>query len=165
MIRISEVLPNPAGNDRDGEYIILVNDGEEKQSLAGWKIKDKSGKEFLLSGYSIEAGEGLRFPFSVSKLTLNNSDEEIELLNPASEVVDRLTYSGQAIEGVAILQNAQISEELKKELFEDLADSGRTVDNYGVSPVGISFWLVSVALVLILSGAAIYLIKKINYKK
>ncbi|PIR88267.1 MAG: hypothetical protein COU10_00130 [Candidatus Harrisonbacteria bacterium CG10_big_fil_rev_8_21_14_0_10_45_28] len=130
MIRISEVLPNPVGADKGGEYIILVNDGSESQSLAGWKIKDKSGKEFSLSGYVIEAGEGLKFSDLTSKLVLNNSEEVVELLNPAGEVVDSLSYSGQAQEGFAILQNAQISDELRAQIFEDLSGEGQTVQEY-----------------------------------
>lgn len=160
MIRISEVLPNPVGADKGGEYIILVNDGSESQSLVGWKIKDKSGKEFSLSGYVIEAGEGLKFSDLTSKLVLNNSDEVVELLNPAGEVVDSLSYSGESQEGFAVLQDAQISDELRAELFEDLAGEGRTVQEYESSQ---SFWglgLLVFVVAVVLALIAVIVLKK-----
>jgi len=153
MIKIQEVLPNPVGVDKGGEYIILVNDGNDSQSLVGWKIRDKSGKEFSLSSYVIEAGEGLKFSDSVSGLILNNDGEVVELLNPAGEVVDRVEYSGQAQEGLVRVQNAQISEEVKDQLFEDLAGPGQSVEQYKGSSYGSLIGLgVVVALVLGLVG-------------
>jgi len=162
MISIKEVLPNPVGADGDGEYIILVNDSEESVSLSGWTIKDKSGKEFSLSGYVIEAQGGLEFSRDVTNLTLNNSNEFIELLGPDGEVEDSLSYVGSVDEGRVILQDAEITEEVYDELFDELAGPGDAMAKDNVVGLTVQFWIILIIVGFLAAAMSIFLL---NYSK
>ncbi len=110
---IKEFLPNPIGDDKEGEYILLLN-GKSEISLAGWKIKDASGKEFLLKG-NLGAGQGLRLTYIETKISLNNNGEKLFLYDADGNLIDELGYSGQATEGQIInklqIANKQITDE------------------------------------------------------
>ncbi len=95
---INEWLPDPEGADAEGEFIELFNNGQAVEPLAGWSIKDKSGKQFNLTGKTIEAGEFLVLPYKETKITLNNKDEEVTLLREG-QVVDKTVFSGPAVSG------------------------------------------------------------------
>jgi len=95
---INEWLPDPAGADAEGEFIELFNSGEGAQILSGWSIKDKSGKEFNLTGKTIGARDFLILPYKETKITLNNQDEEVVLLRKG-EAVDKASFSGPAPSG------------------------------------------------------------------
>lgn len=164
MIKIKEVLPNPVGVDRLGEYIILVNDGDEAVSLTNWKIKDKSGKEFSLSGYVIAPGSGLEFSANVTGIILNNSDELIELLGPDGGVEDSLSYTGAIAEGQVVLHGAQLSDEVYDELFDELAGSGEGMVINSVAGLPFQFWLVLVLLGVVLATTGAILLKYLSEK-
>ena len=76
MVFFKEVLPNPVGEDAGGEWIKLVNTEEDITSLAGWSIKDASGKTYFLSSKSVTSSvssdntfslkEGKRWSFSIN---------------------------------------------------------------------------------------------------
>jgi hypothetical protein len=105
---IKEFLPNPVGNDKEGEYIKLLNDGSLRVNLSGWSVKDASGKIFKLSGF-LDAGEELILPYSQTKIVLNNNGERVLLYDASGNLVDELSYSGQAKEGELIEQNQELA--------------------------------------------------------
>ena len=88
---INEILPNPAGSDNEAEFIEIINLGGETADLNGWKISD-GVKSFGLSGSL--APEGLTFWLrSKTGISLNNtSKEEVKIISPQGEVVDKITY-------------------------------------------------------------------------
>ena len=100
-------MPNPVGNDKEGEYIKLFNDGGSAINLSGWQIKDAAGKTYKLSG-SLEAGKELLLPSSQTKIFLNNNGEKISLYDAARKLVDELGYTGQAKEGQIITRNQKL---------------------------------------------------------
>ena len=106
---IKEFLPNPIGQDADGEYIKLFNDGNLPVNLAGWSVKDASGKTFNLSG-SLDGGKELLLPYLQTKVSLNNNGEQIFLYDNAGKLIDELSYSGQAEEGKIIYKRLATSE-------------------------------------------------------
>ncbi len=98
---INELLPDPIGSDK-GEWIELYNDENEKVSLSGWSIKDKT-RTYDFSDQEIEAKSYL---ILTGKLSLNNSGDKLELINPKGEVVSQTEYP-QAPTGRAWARNAQ----------------------------------------------------------
>lgn len=94
-------MPNPAGSDKEGEYVKILNDGNAAVLLNGWQIKDAAGKTYKLSG-NLAAGQELLLPYSQTKISLNNSGEKIFLYDSAGKLVDELGYSGQTSEGQVI---------------------------------------------------------------
>ena len=103
MIRISEWMPNPVGNDAVNEWIELQNDGNEPAMLAGWAIRTDAGKQFLFKEGTIgpEGSFVLRRP--TSKLTLRNSSGELSLIDPGGKVVQQSFFVGEAPEGKSVL--------------------------------------------------------------
>lgn len=88
-IIINEILPNP--NDNDEEFIELYNPNSGSINLSGWKLNDKSSYFFKLSGV-INANSYLLIKKSESKISLNNSNEELKLLNCKDEIVASVNY-------------------------------------------------------------------------
>ncbi len=96
-IVISEILPNPVGNDQTGEWIELSNLGNEAVSLAGWQLDDIEGGSRPYSfpdATVLASGEYLIFPREVTKIALNNSGtEQVRLFNDAGQLVDSLEFA------------------------------------------------------------------------
>lgn len=95
---INEFLPNPVGKDTDGEFIELFNNSQNEVSLAGWKIKDASGKTFVFN-QKISGGEYLVLNYKTTKISLNNDAETIFLYDSAGKLIDKAGFSGDSVEG------------------------------------------------------------------
>src|SRR3989344_3202059 len=95
MVFIKELLPNPAGKDTAGEWLTLVNNGEESVSLQGWSVKDISGKLFVFGNQIILPNQELKLPYSLTRINLNNDGDTITLTDAYGAKIDELAY-GQA---------------------------------------------------------------------
>jgi len=154
---IKEFLPNPDGKDTLGEYILLLNDSDELINLNGWKIKDKSGKIFNLSGYNLGPAEKLKLPYSRTKITLNNDGEELELIGPKGEIIHKLGFSGQAKSGVVVEMRKEITQEIREEFLENkLEEFTANVVYTGIN----NFWLPIILTGLALTSISIWIVKK-----
>lgn len=93
-IRINEALPNPEGDDAEGEFVELYNFGKESINLAEWILADSS-KRYRISeddffDTEIPAGGYFVIFREVSGISLNNSgQEDVRLYTPAG---DRIAY-------------------------------------------------------------------------
>jgi PKD repeat protein len=96
-IYISEVLPNPLGND-ELEFIELYNFGKRDVSLAGWRLGDASTKRFELSGV-IRAGEYFLVKRENSKIALNNGSDSVVLYLPLEDKASKEIKYEKAKEG------------------------------------------------------------------
>jgi hypothetical protein len=87
----SEFLINPAAplTDASDEFVELYNPGPGVIDLSGYQIRTGSNMNdhFELSG-SIGEGEYLSLPSSQTHLSLVNSGDSAELLDPSSNVID-----------------------------------------------------------------------------
>ncbi|MBN1584915.1 lamin tail domain-containing protein [Candidatus Uhrbacteria bacterium] len=101
---ISEVMPDPEGNDADGEFIELLNLGPGKADLDGWKIRIGS-KSFGLSGTVMGADTYRYWIYAETKLYLSNSGQTVELIDGAGQTVRSLTYP-KAETGQSYARNA-----------------------------------------------------------
>lgn len=104
-MRITEVMPDPFGNEAEQEFIELRNVIDQGVSLCGWKIDDADGgsKAFALDGEKVAPGEFLLLPRSQTALALNNDSDEVRLFSPGPEgssglLLDRVSYE-KAIPG------------------------------------------------------------------
>lgn len=94
-IFFNELFPNPF-NEND-EYIELYNSSDETVELESWTLRDasKTGKYVLPADAEMESGGYLAIYKKDSKLSLNNSGEEIVYLyNPDEKLTDKVAYSG-----------------------------------------------------------------------
>ncbi|PIT93316.1 MAG: hypothetical protein COU06_00615 [Candidatus Harrisonbacteria bacterium CG10_big_fil_rev_8_21_14_0_10_38_8] len=116
-MKISKVLPNPIGVDKGNEYIVLVNRGESVDNLSSYLLKDKTGKTHSLPKITVLENQEV---FVYPSFSINNSAEEIYLIKNGV-VVDYLGYQASVKEGEYVLHDSKISEELRLELFDELA--------------------------------------------
>lgn len=94
-IRINEFLPDPAGEDNEGEWIEIFNDSDKDVDLADWKIDDETDKgsnPFKISNIVINAYGYAVFPYKQTKITLNNNGGEINLILPDNKVRQKISY-------------------------------------------------------------------------
>jgi len=105
---ISEVLPNPKGKDTESEWIELFNDQSSAVALDGWKIKDKSGKTYLIKDKNISANGFLVLDYSQTKISLNNDGDEVYLYDSNGIIKDSFIYSGSYKDDVSASREGNI---------------------------------------------------------
>ena len=104
LVRISEVLPDPEGDDAEEEYIEIQNYGTDSVDLADWVVAD-SRKKYTISEEDfleteLSAGGFLVLYREVTGISLNNTGtEEVRLFNPAGEQADRLAFEAKSKQG------------------------------------------------------------------
>lgn len=107
LIVLNELYPNPPGDDRADEFIEIANLGQQAVDLAGWRIRDALGTEYVVSAAdgatSMLAGAFLILPRARTGIALNDTGgETIRLFKPGQERAASVAeYSGSAAEGVA----------------------------------------------------------------
>lgn len=159
MITISEVLPNPVGADKGGEYIVLFNNSTQPVSLAGWKLRDASGKTARLDGYTIAAASTLKLTDGQTGITLNNSVETLSLLGPSGATEDTFSYNSPAAQGMPLLQGGALTPQIRQQLFDELAQANVALP---VQSMGSQAVLFAALLAVILAGIAVYVLKHIQ---
>ena len=98
QVIISEIFPNPAGRDNTNglyEWIELYNNSEKDVNLSGWQLDDvlnKGSKPHTIENMIIKANDYILLSSDVTKVILNNSGDEINLLWPDSSVVEKVIY-------------------------------------------------------------------------
>ncbi len=94
-IFISEVLPSPEGSDTENEFIELFNANNFIADISGFKIRDTIGtvKTFTIPiGTKIPANGFLAFKSSQTKISLNNSGDGVEMLDPSGKIIDSTNF-------------------------------------------------------------------------
>ena len=104
---INEFLPNPTGKDTEGEWIELFNNDLNAINLGGWQIKDASGKTFTFKNTALDSGRYLVVDYQTSKISINNSNEEIFLYNSKNELVDKAGFQGSAPSGKSLIRQGE----------------------------------------------------------
>ena len=94
-VLIRALLPNPNGPDPGNETVTLYNSGARTVPLAGWKLSDRSGNVFELSG-EIGPTSELEIRLVTNSLPLNNSGDEVRLIAPGEQVVSTVRYDRAA---------------------------------------------------------------------
>lgn len=95
-IFISEFLPNPIGSD-EKEFIEIFNNEAFAINLSGYKIADPK-KTFIIKDAVIQPYEFIAFYKEQTKISLNNTDDEIYLIDPNDTTLDYASYEN-ATEG------------------------------------------------------------------
>lgn len=90
---LSEALPNPEGTDTTEEWIELYNPYSESLNLSGLQLDDQDGgsSAHVLEG-TMEPHSHTLIPITDSGITLNNSTDEIRLLDHEGKVLWTHSY-------------------------------------------------------------------------
>jgi len=136
-VLITEFLPNPEGDDNEGEYIEIFNPNSERLNLIGWQIDDIEGGSkpyYFDSDLFIEEKGFLVINRTDSGLALNNSYDQVRLIDPSKNEIDVIKYSGGK-ENEAFVRNGlnwQWSDELSPGFKNNITkESGRQSENKG----------------------------------
>lgn len=84
-VAITELLPNPVGDDAQGEYVELQNVGEAAVSLGSWSLMDGRGRSYSVgeegvADFPLEPGAYLVIPRVTSGLALPNASGTVQLI-------------------------------------------------------------------------------------
>lgn len=90
QIVISEVFPNPKGVD-DGEFFELYNPGNNEIDLSLFSVNDSSSYFYKLN-QKIPAKSYLAIYKSDSKISLNNSNENLKILDCNKNIIWKVEY-------------------------------------------------------------------------
>ncbi len=91
-LRINELVPDPQGDDQNGEFIEIYNFSDNKVNLLGWKLKDVSGAEYVFPDVDVEKGEYKALYYKDTKITLNNSGDAISFYDPNGDLISAVDY-------------------------------------------------------------------------
>ncbi|RJO58879.1 PKD domain-containing protein [Candidatus Parcubacteria bacterium] len=98
-VLISEIFPNPKGDDAKSEFIELFNFGETAVNLKDWKLEDTSKGAYVLPEIALASNGWLVIKRSDSGIALNNSGgETVNLITPDGAIVASAHYPESAPE-------------------------------------------------------------------
>jgi len=97
VLKIAALKPDPAGFDRIGEVVRIRNTSNDAVPLDGWKVRDDDGDVLFLDG-EVDGMDTEDIIDVNNHLPLSNRGETVELLNPAGQVVHRVTYTRSQVE-------------------------------------------------------------------
>lgn len=101
-VHIAALMPNPDGADVGNEWVKLKNGTSVAVNLNAWKLRDEANHTVTLSG-TIAPGDELKIELSAGQMPLNNSGDEVELLDASGTSVHVVSYSSdQVSSGVEI---------------------------------------------------------------
>ena len=96
-IKLSELMPNPAGDDADGEWIELYNGGSKDIDLAGGSMSDASGKIYNFpKDTTIPVKSYKIFSRKLTGIVLNNDQDAIDLKDGSGKKIDSISYADGA---------------------------------------------------------------------
>lgn len=107
-IFITEIFPNPQGDDGRNEFIELYNGSDKDANLTGWRLGDKSSqREFgkKIKTTVLKAKKYLAVYRSESSLALNNSGDEVKLYRPFAEAPAQTVKYEKAAEDLSYAIN------------------------------------------------------------
>ncbi|MBI5152925.1 MAG: lamin tail domain-containing protein [Parcubacteria group bacterium] len=93
-IIISEFLPNPS-KDKE-EWIELYNTNTASTTLTGWRLKDNSSREYFIKDLVLAPNSFFTIFQRDSKIYINNSGDELSLLNQRGDLVSKIMFQGKA---------------------------------------------------------------------
>jgi len=104
QIIITELLPNPVGDDLQGEYIELQNVGAQAVNLGPWAIADGKGRKYTMetndpTNITLQPGAYLVVPRVISGITLTNTSSTVQLLRWDGATAGVAVQYGSAPEG------------------------------------------------------------------
>jgi hypothetical protein len=103
MIKITEIFPNPEGQDGDKEWVELTNFSSKPINLQNYILDDEEGgsKPYTIPHLILEPNKPTLLRKSQTNLNLNNDGDTVRLFEPTqSTPIQELTY-GKTTQGLS----------------------------------------------------------------
>ena len=91
VVRLTRILPDPAGPDFRNETVWLRNQSGATVDLTGWALVYLSGNEWKFVG-TLDAGREHAFVRNGQPLSLNNDGDQLELRDSAGNRIQAASY-------------------------------------------------------------------------
>lgn len=111
---LSEFIPDPEGDEAEGEWMEIRSISNRSLHLCGWSVDDQIGGSdpYRLDRYVVGSGEYLLLPRSLTGIALNNDRDTVRLIAPmprgGTGVIMLLPYQDSATgESFALREDAQ----------------------------------------------------------
>jgi hypothetical protein len=101
-VRILSLLPNPEGPDEGREQVTISNGTAEAVELTGWMLRDRAGNRFALTGM-VPGQQQLMITMREFSMPLNNSGDDVSLLDPQGQVRHHITYTAAQAQPGAVV--------------------------------------------------------------
>lgn len=99
-IVITEIFPNPEGDDTEGEFIELFNKGDKDINLKNWRLGDESEREFVFKEDKIiKSGEYIAVLRRESGIALNNTNDSVKVFQPDKDAPLTVIKYKDTVEG------------------------------------------------------------------
>ncbi len=94
-LKVSEILPNPAGDDASSEFIEIQNTGTLPCNLLGHTLDDTDGgsSPYKLPEQTLSPGAFVAFYSNTTHITLNNSADSARVLDASNNVIASVSYT------------------------------------------------------------------------
>jgi hypothetical protein len=105
-IKIEYILYNPDGNDVDGEYVRLRNNGSANQNMVGWTLRDAANTVFTFPDFVMAPDNTVliwtkdgtnnqnNLYWGKTWSIWNNTGDTATLRDQSGQTVDTCTYAG-----------------------------------------------------------------------
>ena len=165
IVVINEILADPdpvlGDSNRDGvistdddEFLEIVNISEETLDLSGWTVVDavrlrfvipegillKSGCGLVIFGGGVPAGDfGGSLVFRAGSLGLNNTGDQISLLDSDGVVIATVNYGPEGNQNQSLTRNPDLFGSLPLALHSQVPESGGSLFSPGTRSNGTAF--------------------------
>lgn len=85
------------GVDRGNEAVEIGNSTAQAVDLAGWKLRDRAGNQYRLTG-DVTAQGRLRIVMTTPTMPLNNDGDTVWLIDSAGVVRSRVEYNADHVQ-------------------------------------------------------------------
>jgi len=102
-VSIVALLPNPINEDAGKEWVTIGNSTKQALDLNGWKLVDKAGHVFMLSG-KIMPGTTFIVAMGESAMPLNNDGDEVLLVDADGVGRSRVSYTASQAKSGAVVR-------------------------------------------------------------
>lgn len=102
-IEIIALLPNPEGRDVGHEQVTIVNSTKSMVYLEGWKLVDKAGNVFVLSG-TVSPGGNTVITMIETTMPLNNDGDEVLLIDENEVGRSKVRYSKSQVKSGVVIE-------------------------------------------------------------
>jgi len=99
-IILNEILPNPAGIDKNQEWVEVYNPNSKEVELSGWRLTNSSNKSFVLKEGVVLSGNFLKIVLPAS-FVIKNQKEKISLYDCAGKLSSEVSFQESAGSGIS----------------------------------------------------------------
>lgn len=106
FIVVAELYPDPTGRDEEQEFIEVLNAGAEAVNIRGWKLTDTRNDFVIATDTILAPGESIAFLRPLTRIALNNTSDQIFLVDPFGTVINGVAYT-KAESGQSFARNTK----------------------------------------------------------